>query len=119
MLRHFFLSLRISYPTLLKGFLFAQFISLIVSLLLIGKGRRNAFQVFASFDPMPFCVIFIKVIPVLVKAVYALHSGGRSVPVNKLIFKKRIGIDHYSDQIQFQIHVFRVDHLRMGSITPA
>ncbi|BAE86356.1 hypothetical protein DSY4567 [Desulfitobacterium hafniense Y51] len=98
-----------------KGILFIQFSFPPASLLFIGNGGRNAFQVLAPLDPVSLRVIFIKVIPVLVKAVYAPHSGGRSVPVNKLIFKKGIGIEHNSDQIQFQIHVFRVNHLRLGS----
>ncbi len=114
MLRHFFRNGRICRNTLLKGF-FPRFIFPPSLLLLIGKGGRNAFQVFAPLDPVSFRVIFVKVIPVLVEAVYSRHTCGQSVPVNKLILKKRAGIAHDSDQIQFQLYYFRVYHLRICS----
>ena len=115
MLRHFFQSRRICCHTLLKGFLFVRFIFPPSSLLLIGKGGRNAFQFFASLYLVSLIVLFVKVIPILIKAVYSRHTFGHSIPVNKLILKKRAGIAHNSDQIQFQLYFFRICHLRMGS----
>lgn len=100
---------------MLKGFLFVWFIFPPSSLLLIGKGGGNAFQVFATLDLVSFIVLFVKVIPILIEAVYSRHTRGHSIPVNKLILKKRAGIAHNSDQIQFQLYFFRVYHLLMGS----
>jgi hypothetical protein len=114
-LRHFVQSGRSCCHALLMRLLSVRFSFRFSSLLLIGKGRRNAFQTLAPLDPVPFCVTLIKVIPVLVKAVYSRHSCGYSMPVNKLILKKRIGITHHSDQIQIQIYFFRIYHLHMGS----
>ncbi|BAE86454.1 hypothetical protein DSY4665 [Desulfitobacterium hafniense Y51] len=115
MLLRFFQSRRICCHTLLKRFLFIQFIFPHSSLLPIGKGGRNAFQFFAPLDLVSLIVLFVKVIPILIKAVYSRHTFGHSIPVNKLILKKRAGIAHNSDQIQFQLYFFRVYHLLMGS----
>lgn len=115
MLLFFFQSGFVGYRALLKGFLFVCFIFPPSSLLLIGKGGWNAFQVFAPLDLVSFIVLFVEVIPILIEAVYSRHTCGHSIPVNKLILKKRIGIALYSYQIQFQLDFLRVYHLRLGS----